>query len=327
MEVAVAPAPFVQTETAVVMPGGGYVEGAILRGIDPDVDGPAVTDIVDQIRSGEYDLGETESGFPPLIMGASLAERFAAYPGRVLTLVSFQGIEVTSLGMAQPPFRRFEVVGQFRTGMYEFDNKYMYTSIPAAQEITRLGDAVTGLEVRVSDPMQAEQIALQIEDELGLPYRAINWQTENRSLFSALQLEKMAMGIILLLIVIVAAFNIISTLVMVVADKTREIGILKSMGLRSRQVQKVFMLQGLLIGIVGSTLGGAGGLLVTWALDHYQFIEIPVEVYFIDHLPVAFDPLEIGIILGVSLLISFLATIYPARQSARLYPVKAIRHE
>src|SRR5690606_10869981 len=131
-------------------------------------------------------------------------------------------------------------------------------------------------------------------------------------LFSALQLEKMAMGIILLLIVIVAAFNIISTLVMVVADKTREIGILKSMGLRSEQVQRVFMLQGLVIGVVGSVLGAGGGLLLTWLLDRYQFVHIPGEVYFIDRLPVAFDPVEISVILGTSLVISFLATLYPA---------------
>jgi lipoprotein-releasing system permease protein len=137
----------------------------------------------------------------------------------------------------------------------------------------------------------------------------------------------MAMGVILLLIVIVAAFNIISTLVMVVTDKTREIGILKSMGLRSSQVQRVFMLQGVVIGTMGSVLGATMGLLLTWLLDRYEFIKIPGDVYFIDRLPVAFDWFDITLILLLSMVISFLATIYPARQAARLYPLDAIRHE
>src|SRR5690606_3611291 len=199
--------------------------------------------------------------------------------------------------------------------------------LAAAQELTRLGDAVTGIEVRVPDAMQAGEVARRIEDELGFPYRTEDWQTMNSSLFSALQLEKMAMGIILLLIVIVAAFNIISTLVMVVTDKTREIGILKSMGLKASQIQRVFMLQGVVIGTIGSLLGAAAGLLVTWLLDRYEFIRIPGDVYFIDRLPVAFDPFEIGISLLASMLISFAATLCPARQAARLLPVDAIRHD
>jgi len=319
-------APFVHAEVALGTPGG-YAQAAILRGIDPDAEGEPITDIVRQIRSGEVELGKTSSGFPPLLLGEGLAERFSAYPGRVVNVISLQGVQVSAMGSLVPRIRRFEVAGTFRTGMYEYDNSFMYTTLDAAQDLTGLGEAVTGLEVQIPDAMQSDIVAGRIEDEFGFPYRAVDWKSENSSLFSALQLEKMAMGIILLLIVIVAAFNIISTLVMVVTDKTREIGILKSMGLRSSQVQRVFMLQGVVIGTVGSILGGAGGLLLTWLLDRYQFIEIPGDVYFIDRLPVAFDPLEIGIILLASLLISFLATLYPARQAARLYPVEAIRHE
>ncbi|MEX0912846.1 MAG: ABC transporter permease [Gemmatimonadota bacterium] len=324
-EVAAA-APFVHAEVALGTPGG-YAEAAILRGIDADADGEPITDIVRQIRAGEVGLGETESGLPPLLIGEALAERFSAYPGRVVNVISLQGVQVSAMGTLVPTIRRFEVVGRFRTGMFEYDNKFMYTTLAAAQDLTGLGNSVTGIEVRVPDPMNADVIARSVEEELGFPYRAEDWKSMNSSLFSALQLEKMAMGIILLLIVIVAAFNIISTLVMVVTDKTREIGILKSMGLRASQVQRVFMLQGIVIGTVGSVLGAASGLFLTWLLDRYEFIRIPGDVYFIDRLPVAFDAVEIAVILGASLLISFLATLYPARQAARLFPVDAIRHD
>jgi lipoprotein-releasing system permease protein len=212
--------------------------------------------------------------------------------------------------------------------MYEYDNKFMYTTLAGAQDVAGLDHDVTGLEIRVPDPMQADRVGKNIESALGgFPYRTEDWKTMNASLFSALKLEKLAMGIILLLIVVVAAFNIVSTLVMVVKDKTREIGIMKSMGLRASQVQRVFMLQGVVIGTVGSGLGAAVGLFLTWLLDKYKFIHIPGDVYFVDRLPVAFDWFDIGLILLLSTIISFVATLYPARQAARLFPVEAIRHE
>jgi len=203
----------------------------------------------------------------------------------------------------------------------------MYTSLPAAQDLTGLGDAVSGLEVRVPDAMEATATAGRINEALGLPYRTDDWKTMNAALFSALKLEKLAMMVILLLIVIVAAFNIVSTLVMVVTDKTREIGILKSMGLTSRRVLRIFMIQGLVIGIVGALLGGVGGGLITWAVDYFELIKIPGEIYFVNHLPVGFDAIDVAVILFSSVAISFAATIYPAWQAARLTPVEAIRHE
>src|SRR5690606_16308067 len=224
--------------------------------------------------------------------------------------------------------RRFEIAGRFRTGMYEYDNSFVYTTLEAAQAVSGLGTAVSGIEIRVEDAMRSDEVGLRVEEEMGrYPYRTEDWKTMNASLFDALKLEKMAMGVILLLIVIVAAFNIVSTLVMVVTDKTREIGILKSMGLRSSQVQRIFMLQGVVIGTMGSLCGAAAGLFLTWLLDRYQFIRIPGDVYFVDRLPVAFDWEDISVILLLSMVISFVATIYPARQAARLYPLDAIRHE
>jgi lipoprotein-releasing system permease protein len=322
-----AAAPFIHTEVGLGSVGG-YAEAAVLRGVETDPQGIPVTDIARQLQEGSLSLGPTGSGLPPIVLGSALADRFGLVPGDVVTLISLQGTQVSPLGQLIPKLAKFEYVGRFTTGMYEYDQKFMYTSLEAAQELTGLGTAVTGLEIRVPDPMEANRVARRVEDALGgYPYRAEDWQTMNSSLFSALKLEKLAMGIILLLIVVVAAFNIVSTLVMVVTDKTREIGILKSMGLRSSQVQRIFMLQGLVIGTVGSLLGGAAGLLLTWLLDRYEFIKIPGDVYFVDRLPVAFDPVDIGLILGLSVLISFVATLYPARQAARLYPVEAIRHD
>jgi lipoprotein-releasing system permease protein len=322
-----AAAPFVHTEVGLGNIGG-YAEGAVLRGIEADPRGLPVTDIGGQLQTGALSLESTESGHPPLIMGSALADRFGLMSGDVVTVTSFQGVQVSPLGQLMPPMRRFEFAGRFRTGMFEYDNKYMYTTLEAAQELTGLGSAVSGIEIRVDDPMEADLVADRIEAQLGgFPYRAEDWQTNNSSLFSALKLEKFAMGIILGLIVIVAAFNIVSTLVMVVTDKTREIGILKSMGLRAAQVQRIFMIQGLVIGIMGSVLGGMAGGILVWLLDRYEFIKIPGDVYFVDRLPVAFDVADIALILGLSVLISFAATLYPARQAAKLYPVEAIRHE
>ena len=320
-------APFVHAEVGLGNVGG-YAEGAILRGIDPEAPGQPITDIVRKIRSGEVSFGKTESGHPPLLVGDALADRFSLFPGDVVTVLGFQNTKITTMGTLMPPMRKFEVTGRFRTGMYEYDNKFVYTTLAGAQDLTGLGDAVTGLEIRVPDPGDADVVAQRVTAALdGFPYRTQDWKTMNASLFEALKLEKLAMGVILLLIVVVAAFNIISTLVMVVTDKTREIGILKSMGLRAAQVQRIFMLQGLVIGLVGALLGAAAGVGLTWLLDRYQFIKIPGDVYFIDRLPVAFDWYDIGLIVFLSLVISFLATLYPARQAARLYPVDAIRHE
>jgi lipoprotein-releasing system permease protein len=328
IEGVVAAAPFVDSQVGLVNQAG-YSGGAVLRGVDPNVPGEPITEIVAKLRAEEVSLGPTQSGYPPLLLGDALADKFGLFPGDLVTLMSIQDATINpSTGLPNPVRRRFEVAGRFRTGMYEYDNTFLYTTLEAAQEVSGLGDAVSGLEVRVADAMRSDEMGQTIAKELGgYPYRTEDWKTQNSSLFDALKLEKMAMGVILLLIVVVAAFNIISTLVMVVTDKTREIGILKSMGLRSSQVQRIFMVQGVVIGTMGSLLGAAMGLLLTWLLDRYEFIKIPGDVYFIDRLPVAFDWVDISVILILSMLISFLATIYPARQAARLYPLDAIRHE
>ena len=321
-----AAAPFIHTEVGITN-RANYSEGAILRGVDPYRPGTPVTDIGATLRAHDMLPARTRSGLPALVVGESLASRASVLPGDTLVVISFQNAKVSPVGGLMPTMRQFEVTGTFRTGMYEYDNKFMYTTIPAAQELTGMGKSVSGIEVRVPDPLKATEVARRIVDRLGIPFRTDDWKTMNAALFSALKLEKLAMELILLLIVLVACFNIVSTLVMVVTDKTREIGILKSMGLGSRRVLRIFMIQGLVIGLVGSLIGGTGGLLLNFLIDRYELIKIPGDIYFVNHLPVRSDPWDVVTILLATVLISFVATIYPAMQAARLTPVEAIRHE
>jgi len=325
VEGVVAAAPFVHTEVG-LRNRGGYVEASVLRGIETAQRGTEVTDIPRLLRENRIRLDSTVSGLPAIALGQTLGARLGLIPGDTLTVISLSNARVGAMGLV-PRMEMFEYVGGVRTGMWEYDNKFAYTALPAAQELAGLGQAVSGLEARAADPYQAEALAARIERALGIPYRTDNWMNMNRSLFSALKLEKLALTLILLLIVIVAAFNIVSTLVMVVTDKTREIGVLKSMGMTSQRILALFMVQGLVIGIVGAVIGGTLGALVTFVVDRFKLISIPGEIYFISHLPVKIDPLDLGAILAATVVISFLATVYPAWQAARLDPVEAIRHE
>jgi lipoprotein-releasing system permease protein len=313
--------PFVYTE-ALVFKRANYQQGMALRGIRLE----ATARLSDQLVTGSWDFVNTRSGLPGVVLGFRIAERLLVYPGDTVSLVSGEGAELTAAGFI-PKFKKFEVVGLFKSGMFEYDNQMGYTSLSAAQEMVGLGEAVTALALWVEDPWKADVVAERLEGVLGYPHTLRDWRTMNEGLFSALKLEKMGMGLVLLLIVLVAAFNIVSTLIMVVADKTREIGILQSMGLTARRILKVFILQGVIIGVAGTALGLAGGLVLSWAIDYFGLLSLPGDVYIISRIPITLNPVDVALIVLASVLISFTATIYPARQAARLTPVEAIRHE
>jgi lipoprotein-releasing system permease protein len=313
--------PFVYSE-ALIFQDVNYQQGVALRGVTDQ----ATERISDQLVVGGWEFDGTESGLPGMVVGFRLAERLLVHPGDTVSLVSGHGAELTPAGFI-PKFKRFEVIGTFRSGMFEYDNQMGYISLASAQDLLGLGSSVTGLALWVEDAWEAELVAERLKDSLGYPFIMRDWKRMNEGLFAALKLEKMAMALILLLIVLVAAFNIVSTLIMVVADKTREIGILRSMGMTSRRILKVFMLQGLIIGVAGTLLGLILGLAVSWAIDFLGLLSLPGDVYIISRIPIILSPIDVVAIIILSLLISFTATIYPSIQAARMTPVDAIRHE
>lgn len=321
-------APFAMSNVNLVMDGGRYSQPAYLFGVDIDTTAVAATDMERRIIDGSLNLAPPESGLAPLLMGSVLADRMGVFPGDTMVLMSMENLKQDMFGGFQPTLRQFEVTGTFTTGMYEYDLSNVYTTLGAAQDLIGMDAAdASGIGVRTVDPQRATEIGDALRDELGHPYTVESWIVRNRALFSALQLEKIALGVIVFLIVLVAAFNIVSTLVMVVSDRTKEIGILRTMGMTQRGILSIFMIQGIWIGVIGTTTGAALGVGVSWALDRFELIKIPGDVYFVDHLPATMNPLDIALIVVSSIAVSFLATIYPARQASRLEPVDAIRHE
>ena len=320
-------APFILTSVSIAR--SGYTQPADLYGLQLDADGPPVTDLEADIQRGVLDLQTPPSGLSPMLMGSRLAVRMGVFTGDTLTIMAFENLKFDPMGLPTPTMRRFEVTGTFTTGMYDYDIKNVYVPLDAAQNLLDLSstDQVSGLGIRTDDEDGAIEVAAEIEERLGFAYIAESWITQNRALFSALKLEKLAMGLILGLIVVVAAFNIVGMLVMVVVDRTREIGILKSMGMTDGMVLRVFMLQGIWIGVIGTAVGTTLGLILSFLIDRYEIIPIPPEVYFVDRLPVSLQLHDVLAIVGASILISFLATIFPALQASRLLPVDAIRHE
>ena len=324
----VAAAPFVLTQ-GLISAGHDYTEGVAVIGVEADTGSRAVTSLPHHFTKGDLSFRTTQPGVEGgIAIGTRLSSKLSAYPGDVVTMVAPVGSQFNrSLGVFQPKYRRYEVTGLFETGMYDYDNSYVAMRRQDAQEFAGLGGAVTGLEVRLADPERANEFATQLESQLGYPYRALDWQLQNRSLFSALKLEKLAMGLVVFLICVVAAFNVVGTLTMVVRDKTREIGILMAMGMQRGRIRRVFLIQGVFIGLVGTALGSVLGLILGTSVNRGHLIPIDPSIYFIDHLPVLTNPLDALAVVAASLVIATLAPLYPSVQAAGLQPVNAIRYE
>ena len=325
----VAAAPVVLTFGIVGKGTQSFATGAQIVGIEPPGAGVAdVTSIRTHAVMGDFRFRSSDGRARGAVLGKRLAEQLNAWPGDQITIVTRAGLQLNPVtGQPTPTFERFEVTGIFETGMFEYDNGYLFIALAEAQKLGGLGTAVTGIEVRARDRWEASALAARLDERLGFPYFARDWQAQNSTLFQALKLEKLGMGVILLLIILVAAFNIVSTLTMVVTDKTREIGILKAMGLPARSVRRIFFLQGLVIGAVGTAGGLVLGLAASLALGTYKLIRLDPSVYFIDHLPVATEPLDVALTVLASIAVAAVATLHPANQAAKLYPIEAIRHE
>jgi lipoprotein-releasing system permease protein len=325
----VAATPFIYSQ--VLISSGQAVSGAVLRGFDPETAGKVIS-LARNLRGVNLEeLGRREEqpdqqGLPPIIVGNELAKNLGVGRGDALTVISPLG-RLTPLGQV-PRSQVFRVAGIFESGMYEYDSSLAYVPLAAAQRFLGLGDKVTGIELRVEDIYQADRVASNVGKLLGgFPFWSRDWMSMNRNLFSALKLEKIVMFIILTLIILVAAFNIISTLIMVVMEKTRDIAILKSMGATNQSIMAIFMIEGLIIGVVGTLLGLVGGFVLCKLLATYQFVQLPRDVYYISTLPVKLDALDVTLTALAAIVISLVATLYPAWQASRLEPAEAIRYE
>jgi len=315
--------PFVLQQALFTSPGGGAT-GGLLRGVD--LGSPAVRDAISaQVRFGSVTplIAGSE---PAVLLGRELARSLGVVPGDHITVISPQGA-MTAVGLV-PKMRRFLVAGFVEIGMYEYDVSLAYTTLAAAQEFAGLGDRVTGVEVKLANPFDAKDAGRAIMARLGGgAYWIRDWMDMNRNLFAALQLEKLALFVIVTIIVLVAAFAIIGHLVLLVAEKRKEIGILKAMGAGAGSIGAVFLVAGMLIGVVGTVAGSAFGLLLIWVQNTYKIIRLAGDVYQISHLPMKLTGSDFAMIVGATLVISFLATLSPARRAARMDPVDVLRYE
>jgi len=301
------------------------VQGVVVRGIDPKNEG-RVTSLQKNMTEGSLmDLEAKGRKLPGIVIGEDLARKFGAIIGDTLTMVNPLG-EETSIGIV-PKMKKFELVGIFDAGMYDYNTGFVYISIPAAQKFFNMPGRVSGIEVRVDEVYRADKIAASIQSEVGFPYFTRNWIEMNKNFFSALKLEKIGMSLILVVIIIVASFNIIGTLTMIVMEKSREIAILKSMGASGGSIMKIFMFAGLVIGVVGTIIGSVIGYSAVSIITKSDLISLPRDVYQVSHLPLFISTLDVLFISLTALGISFLATLYPSWQAARQDPVEVLRYE
>jgi lipoprotein-releasing system permease protein len=315
-----AATPFV-LQQALFTSAGGDAHGGLVRGVD--FDSRAVRDdLKAQLRSGRLESAiDDNSG---ILLGVELARTLGVVPGDAVTVISPKGA-MTAVGLV-PKMRRYTVVGTIEVGMYEYDASLAYMSLPAARDFAGLA-VVTGVEVRLDDPFDARRIGRIVAGRLGFPFWVRDWMDMNRNLFNALQLEKLALFVIVTIIVLVAAFAIIGHLVLLVAEKRKEIGVLKAIGASASSITTVFFAVGMTIGVVGTVAGSAIGLAIIWIQNTYRIIKLAGDVYQIDYLPMKLAFGDFVLIVSATLLLSFLATIVPARRAGALAPVDVLRYE
>lgn len=317
---------------------GRTVSGVVVRGIDPDAVG-GVLELENHLEKGSMvglrtphriPRDEAEGGgfveLAGLLIGQELARQLGVSPGDVVNVISPLATP-TPAGMV-PRLKRFVVAGVFDSGMFDYDATLVYMNLGDAQTFFDVGDGVGGIEIKVKDVYAAREAARAVESALGgFPYRARDWMEQNRNLFSALRLEKVVYAIVLCLIVVVAAFNILASLTMLVKEKRRDIAVLKSMGASGGAIGRVFILNGAVIGVAGTVLGNVLGLAGCWLLSHYKFVELPKDVFLVTTLPVRMEPTNFIVVALVAVGICLVAAIAPARRAANLVPVEVIRYE
>lgn len=323
VEGVVATTPFIYDQ--VMVKGQGNVSGAVLRGLKTTTAGDVIG-IKSMITKGELSsLDRPHEGFPAIIVGSELSKLIGVQPGELMTVVSPHG-KLTPLGRT-PHSRSYKITALFDSGMYEYDAHMVFVSLKEAQDFLGMEEKVTGIEVKVTDEFKADVIGASVQKKLGYPYWTKDWKQMNRSLLSALKLEKLTMFVILTMIVLVGALNIISTLVMVVMEKTRDVAILRAMGATARSIMAIFMFQGLLVGVVGTIAGLLSGLGLCQLIAKYKLQVLPSDIYYISTLPVRVETWDVVLVALAAVVISFLATIYPSWHASRLNPVEALRYE
>ena len=319
-------APFVYAKAMITARGSS--DGVVLKGVDLESEA-SVTDLMKYVEHlpGDLTLRPQEPGeLPGIILGVHVASSLGVMLGDRVQLLAPQVGATSPLGYI-PKVRNFRLVGLFKSGMYEYDASLSYIGLREAQNFMGMGDQVSAIEIKVADMYEAPRIAESLLRDLGgFPYRVNDWIEMNANLFSWMQMEKRVMFVILALIIAVAAFNILAALIMLVREKRRDIGILRSMGASAAEIRTIFVLEGVVIGVLGMVLGTAGGLLLCHLLERYKFIKLPGDIYFIDTLPVRVEAGDVLTVLAVVLVICLVATIQPAWRAAKLDPVEAIRH-